>query len=143
MPDEQRTLPQIDEALDGVRAKWDHGDAPYVPEILALIRAAESMRTQLFGSLRDDVDPMPVFVLRGRDGMTIKTLECYREYCADEGLDDQADQVHEAINEITEWQQRNPGLVKLPDHAHVPALPHAADMAPLLGRKFERDAVSE
>jgi hypothetical protein len=34
-------------ALQEARAKWDHGDAPYEPTVLGLIRAAEAMRRQL------------------------------------------------------------------------------------------------
>lgn len=143
MATEQRTLPHIDQALDAARAKWDHGDAPYAPEILALIRAAESMRAQLYGSHRDDVDPQPVFVIQAKDQLAIAAVSAYRRLCEERGLDGQAEQVRLAAAEMSAWRERNPGAVKLPGHTHVPALPHAADMAPLLGRLFEQDAAAE
>lgn len=136
---DHRTLPQIDEALDGARARWDHGEAQYEPEILALIRAAESMRAQLFGSHRDDVDPMPVFVIKGKDQFAPHAVSAYVELCERAGLPDQARQARHATGEIQNWQFRNRDQVKLPDHTHVPALPHASDMAPLLGRLFDQD----
>jgi hypothetical protein len=40
-------LHDIDERLEAAKAKWDHGEAPDEPTVLALIRAAEDMRGRL------------------------------------------------------------------------------------------------
>jgi hypothetical protein len=47
-------LAEIDQAIAGAKARFDHADAPHEPDVLALIRAAETMRTELgsLGSLR-------------------------------------------------------------------------------------------
>lgn len=66
-------------------------------------------------------DPMPVFVIKGKDQLAGKTIDWYRTYCEDEGLTEQAAQVADAAAEIRAWQARHPGLVKLPDHRHVAA----------------------
>jgi hypothetical protein len=47
-------LKEIDAALDGAKDRWDHADAPYNPDMLALIRAAEAMREQLYGQRRTE-----------------------------------------------------------------------------------------
>lgn len=39
-------LEQADEVLDGVRSRWDHADAPHNPDMLALIRVAELLRSR-------------------------------------------------------------------------------------------------
>lgn len=66
-------------------------------------------------------DPMPVFVLKGKDALTPYVIEAYRERCVDEELYDQAHEVALALAEVEAWQRRHPELVKLPDHKHVPA----------------------
>lgn len=43
------TAEAVDDALSAAKARWDHGDAPYDPDVLALIRAAEAMRAALYG----------------------------------------------------------------------------------------------
>jgi hypothetical protein len=50
-------LQSIDNTLDGVKSRWDHADAPYNADMLALIRTAEELRGTV-GSLGDrDADP--------------------------------------------------------------------------------------
>lgn len=66
-------------------------------------------------------DPEPRFVIRGKDSLAPVAIREYGLECEELGLHDQAAQVWLALAEIEEWQQRNPGLVKLPDHQHVPA----------------------
>lgn len=58
-----RTAAAVDAALTAVKARYDHADAPYDPDVLALIRVAEAMRATLYGPA--GADPMPVFVLKG------------------------------------------------------------------------------
>ncbi len=66
-------------------------------------------------------DPMPVFVIKGKDRLAPAAIEAYRTLCEDHGLTHQATQVDVAHDEVAGWQERNPDLVKLPDHDHVPA----------------------
>lgn len=40
-------ITELDQALAGAKARFDHADAPHEPDVLALIRAAESMRDEL------------------------------------------------------------------------------------------------
>lgn len=40
-------MQEIDLAIAGAKARFDHADAPYEPDVLALIRAAEAMREEL------------------------------------------------------------------------------------------------
>lgn len=40
----------VDDAIAAAKARYDHADAPYDPEALALIRAAETMRERLYVS---------------------------------------------------------------------------------------------
>ncbi len=112
------TADAVDDALAAVKARWDHGDAPYDPDILALIRAAETMRAKLYGPVADD--PMPVFVIKAKDAFAVSAVWEYQRLCESRGLDAQAAQVRLARVEMSEWRERNPGAVKLPDHPHVP-----------------------
>jgi hypothetical protein len=68
-------------------------------------------------------DPMPVFVIKGKDRLAIDAIVAYGELCLTAGLYDQAYQVGEAVKEIRDWQDRNPDKVKTPDHEHVPVNP--------------------
>ncbi len=111
---------EVDAALDAAKNLWDHADAPYNPEILALIRAAEAMREQLYGSHRDDNDPMPVFVIKAKDEFASSSVDWYRRLCEARGLDEQAAQVRLAAADMDGWRERNPRLIQLPDHRHVP-----------------------
>lgn len=120
---EHLNLPQIDAALDAARALRANPDAPpYAPEIEALLRAAESMRNQLFGSYRDDADPQPVFVLRARDRQALDAIRSYARACEAAGLDEQAWAVGQAIDEFEAWRRRNTGALQSPNHPHVPAV---------------------
>lgn len=67
--------------------------------------------------LAHDADPMPVFVLKGKDALALATITFYREECASHGLVHQAHEVELAWREMIAWQQRHPERVKLPDHA--------------------------
>ncbi len=108
----------VDDALAAAKARYDHGDAPYDPDVLALIRAAETMRAKLYGSVDDD--PMPVFVIKGKDQLAPHAVSAYVELCERAGLPDQAREARYATGEIQNWQFRNRDRVKLPDHKHVP-----------------------
>lgn len=65
-------------------------------------------------------DPMPVFTLKGKDRLTLSTIQAYQAACESAGLAEQARQVGEAFDEIAGWQSRNRGLLHYPDHTHVP-----------------------
>lgn len=76
------TAEAVDDALSAVKARWDHGEAPYDPDVLAVIRAAEAMREKLYGeeaaahdaghsALRDRMDSLLTGVaaaLKGEPG---------------------------------------------------------------------------
>lgn len=118
MPD-YTTAAAVDDALDAARARFDHAEAPYDPDVLALIRAAEAMRATLYGPGGDD--PMPVFVIKGQDRIAPGAVEAYHDLCVERGLAGQAAQVWQAAEEIRRWQARHPDRVKMPNHPHVPA----------------------
>lgn len=44
------TAAAVDDALTAVKARFDHADAPYDPDVLGLIRAAETMRDRPYGT---------------------------------------------------------------------------------------------
>lgn len=67
-------------------------------------------------------DPMPVFVLKGKDRLALGAISQYSLLCLKAGLIDQAAEVDKAYAEIRAWQGRHPELMKLPDHEHVPAV---------------------
>lgn len=69
----------------------------------------------------NNADPMPVFVLKGKDALAPGIVDAYRRECRRHGLFAQAAEVELAFAEMADWQSRHPELVKLPDHAHVPA----------------------
>lgn len=73
-------------------------------------------------------DPMPVFVIKGKDQLALPAVHAYRQLCLDHGLVDQAVQVTRAYAELNGWQRRHPDRVALPDHEHVPAAA-GADLA--------------
>lgn len=66
-------------------------------------------------------DPMPVFVVKGKDRLAPSAVDAYFTLCLAQGLGTQAAEVADAAREIREWQSRHPELVKIPDHKHVPA----------------------
>lgn len=68
-----------------------------------------------------DGDPMPLFVLKGKDLCAPDAIGAYQNACVARGLLDQGGQVRLAAREFTGWQTRHPELTKLPDHPHVPA----------------------
>lgn len=72
------------------------------------------------GPARAD-DPMPVFTIKAKDKLAVRAVGAYLRLCQELGLDEQAAQVELAMAEIHAWRRRNPRLVQLPDHAHVPA----------------------
>lgn len=111
-------LNEIDLAIAGAKARFDHADGPYEPDVLALIRAAEAMREKLYGPVGDD--PMPVFVIKGKDRLAPDAVHGYFTLCLSNGLPAQAAEVADAEREICGWQDRHPELVKTPDHEHVP-----------------------
>jgi hypothetical protein len=113
------TAREVDSAIDGAKARFDHADAQHDPDALALIRAAEAMRAKLYGPGGDD--PMPVFVIKGTDRIAPAAVEAYHDLCIELGLSDQAGQVWHAAEEIRRWQARHPDRIKKPDHPHVPA----------------------
>lgn len=78
--------------------------------------AAETAKraAKLAGPVPDD--PMPVFVIQGKDRLAREAIEAYFTLCLAQGLTGQAAEVAAAAHKIREWQTRHPDLVKLPDH---------------------------
>lgn len=70
-----------------------------------------------------DGDPMPVFVIKGKDLLAPDAIAMYRQLCLANGLTRQAAEVDRAYAEVEGWQARNPDAVWMPDHTHVPAKP--------------------
>jgi len=66
-------------------------------------------------------DPMPVFVIKGKDLLALGAIAMYRQLCLANGLTRQAAEVDRAYAEVEGWQARNPDVVWMPDHVHVPA----------------------
>jgi hypothetical protein len=65
--------------------------------------------------------PMPVFVIKARDNLSVEAVRDYYDLCVRNGLTAQAAQVRLALHEIAEWRVANPHLCKWPDHDHVSA----------------------
>ena len=102
-------LEEIDAALDGAKARWDHGDAPYDPDALALIRAAEAMRAHIASIHGDNAaDPMPVFVIKADSKLALQVANDYADVCEHHGLEDARVQAIRAFDEFSAWQERNP-----------------------------------
>lgn len=72
-------------------------------------------------------DPMPEFTIKAKDLLALDTLLAYAELCREHGLDWQAGEVDSAIQEMRDWQRRNWGQMKLPDHRHVPVAERMAE----------------
>lgn len=68
-------------------------------------------------------DPMPQFIIKGKDFLAARAVAAYMNLCFDYGQQSQAGQVAKALAEIVEWQERNPEVVQMPDHEHVPVAP--------------------
>jgi hypothetical protein len=68
-----------------------------------------------------DPDPMPVFVIKGKDRLAPEAVAAYGDLCACADLLDQASEVEAALAEINDWQRRHPDMVETPDHQHIPA----------------------
>jgi hypothetical protein len=66
-------------------------------------------------------DPMPVFTIKAKDALAVAAITAYRDLCTQHHLDDQAEQVQLALDEIGAWQRTHGDEMKLPDHKHVPA----------------------
>ena len=66
-------------------------------------------------------DPMPVFIIKAKDNLAPGVIAQYVRACVDQGLHNQARSVIDSLEEVNAWRERNPGLCKWPDHAHVPA----------------------
>ena len=80
---------------------------------------AAEMRVKLYGPA--DGDPMPVFVIKAKDWLAPYAVSAYSVLCEAQGLIGQSHEVDQAVREMHDWQFRNRGLVKMPDHKHVPA----------------------
>lgn len=61
-------------------------------------------------------DDEPVFILRGRDVVSVATVRVYAQKCAQHGSPkEHVLSVNEAADAMVVWQKANPDLVKLPD----------------------------
>jgi hypothetical protein len=90
-------------------------------------------------------DPMPVFTIKASDKLAAAAVEHHGQLCADRGLFSQQAEVDLALQEILDWRDRNPNLVKVPDHKHVPASPAAAPklIGPLTAEEWCSFAMSD
>jgi hypothetical protein len=77
------------------------------------------------------LDPMPVFTIKAKDRLAVHAVTYYRHLCATYGLDEQGEEVCKVIAEMLAWRRRNPHLVHMPDHAHVPATARSSEPRPL------------
>lgn len=111
---------EIDTAIAGARARFDHADALHDPDVLALIRVAEAMREKLYGP--GGAHPMPVFVVKAQDRLAPDAIAAYSKLCLDGDLLGQWAEVQSALAEVVVWQQMHPDLVKTPSHKHVSAI---------------------
>lgn len=91
-------------------------DLPEVGPMAIMKHVHAEMRLSAEGAAQQQ----PVFVLKSTDALSLPTIEAYRRECVRRRLDDQARQVTAAFLEMAAWQARNPELIKLPDHKHVP-----------------------
>lgn len=66
-------------------------------------------------------DPMPVFVIKGKDLLALDAIAMYRQLCLTNGLTRQVAEVDRAWAEMAGWQVRHPDEVWMPDHVHAPA----------------------
>ena len=94
-------------------------ETAHLPQAFELLRALDEAAAELAGPAEGD--PMPVFVIKGKDVLAPDAIAAYQNACAARGLNEQARQVWLALGEVAGWQSRHPDLVKLPDHPHVPA----------------------
>jgi hypothetical protein len=61
-------------------------------------------------------DDEPVFLLRGRDSLTPRTLNKYADFCSSTGSPaEHVASIRQAALRISRWQDDNPDLVKQPD----------------------------
>ena len=65
------------------------------------------------------VDPEPIFIIKCKDNLALRTISFYRNLCAEEGLIWQAQEVRKAYLEMDKWRKCYPGHCKNPDHKHV------------------------
>lgn len=72
------------------------------------------------GNVSNDLDDMPVFVIKAQDALAAPVISYYASLCESRGLRDQEIEVLDALEEVVVWQRANPERVKLPDHKHVP-----------------------
>jgi hypothetical protein len=63
---------------------------------------------------------MPVFVIKGKDKFALRLLITHRDLCIANGLIKQSLEDQKAIDELVDWQDENPELMKFPDHKHIP-----------------------
>lgn len=70
--------------------------------------------------MHDVDDPMPVFVIKGKDKLALAAIRAYRALCEEHGLTEQAQEVGKAHREMRGWQRRNAASMQIPNHPHVP-----------------------
>lgn len=85
------------------------------------LEAACAEVRSVFSGRYVDTDPMPVFVIKGKDRLAPEAIAAYSKLCLAGELDEQWVEVETALAEIVVWQQRHPDLVKTPSHKHVSA----------------------
>lgn len=98
---------------------FDRDDLP-ISIGVALVLLAAGRTTAAGPEAPVEAEPMPVFVIKGKDSLAPAAVDAYFTLCLAQGLTGQAAEVADAAREIREWQARNPHLVKAPNHPHVP-----------------------
>lgn len=102
-------------------AEGSLGPVAFHPSGCATCARAVDLVAQVDRTYPVEEDPMPVFVIKGKDRLAPAAVNAYFTLCLSRGLSGQAAEVADAEQEIREWQYRHPNLVKYPDHPHVPA----------------------
>jgi len=99
---------QIESDIEDMCSTGDHSEI----EILSQVEVVEDA----YGD-----DPMPVFVIKGKDLLASEALYSYYDLCVANDLSYQAAEVLKARTEMRAWQARHRSEVKLPHHPHEPA----------------------
>lgn len=70
------------------------------------------------GALRyimDAADGEPLFVLRGRDVLTVPVIKAYIDQCREHGARSQAERAWGHMHRFADWQRDNAKLTHMPD----------------------------
>lgn len=112
---EADVLAIVDEALMAGRDGFDDLDAPPGERMLLILEALIERAEADKAPMRFPADE-PLFLLRGQDGAALYAVGCYGAISWTMGAGvAHAAAVNLAARQIGEWQEANPGRVKIPD----------------------------